>query len=262
MTDTELVDRSIASLRAHHDRLTELVGAMTDEQLVLPSAAAEWRICDVLSHLGSGAEVMLRPVAAAIAGEPVGDGDNPAVWARWDAASPQEQAGWYVQHDARFVETLEALGAEQRAALAVDLGFLPQPVPLVTAVGMRLNEVALHSWDVLAGLDDAAPLDAEAAEVLLELMTGPMSFLPGFVAKLDVLREHAVVAAEGHGLILAETVELIAEPPAAPTARFVGEPEAFVRLLTGRLGEDVTPDGVAVSGNLSLADLRAVFPGY
>ena len=48
----------------------------------------------------------------------------------------------------------------------------------------------------------------------------------------------------------------------APTATFVGPAESVVRLLAGRLKPEHTSDGVEVTGNVSLDDLRQVFPGY
>jgi hypothetical protein len=35
-----------------------------------------------------------------------------------------------------------------------------------------------------------------------------------------------------------------------------------VRLIYGRLGPGHTPAGVEVTGNITLDDLRAVFPGF
>ena len=128
-----------------------------------------------------------------------------------------------------------------------------------------LNEVALHTWDVLAGLagtDDPIPLDEEAAEVLLELYTGPLAMMTAWAGKPDELDEVTIVAFENHGLTIAEEIVLVAEPPVAPTAHFTGPVEAAVRLLTGRLRPDTTPEGVGVTGNVTLDDLRRVFPGY
>ena len=254
--------RIVASLRAHHDQLADIVAALSDEELTGPSGAAEWRLCDVLSHLGSGAEIMVKPLQAAIAGQPAAPGDNQAVWARWDAATPREQATWFVQHDAAMVETAECLSDDQLETLLVDLGFLPEPVPFVVSGGMRLNEVALHTWDVTAGLDPEATVDGEAAELLLDLYAGPLGFMLGFSGKPDALAEPAVVALEGRGLIVTDAVSIEEEAPMAPTATFTGHAEAALRLLGGRLTAAYTPETVAVTGNVTLDDLRAVFPGY
>ncbi len=48
----------------------------------------------------------------------------------------------------------------------------------------------------------------------------------------------------------------------ATTATFEGGADAVARLMSGRLTTAHTPATVTVSGNLSLEDLRRVFPGY
>lgn len=258
---TSVSHRAVSTLRAHHHELAALVAALSDEQLTAPSGAAQWRICDVLSHLGSGAEIMLQPLQAAIVGEPVGESRNQEVWDRWNAAPPQEQASWFVQHDAALVTALESLSDEQHETLRLELGFLPEPVPMEVYAGLRLNEVAQHTWDVVVGLDPHATLDEEAAEVLLELYAGPLGFVLGSSALPEAAPEPAVVAILDRGLIIADTVSVEDERPIAPTATLVAEPEAVVRLLGGRLTAPYTPETVAVTGNVTLDDLRAVFPG-
>ena len=57
-------------------------------------------------------------------------------------------------------------------------------------------------------------------------------------------------------------MSLVADDPVAPTANLVAEPEELVRLLSGRLRPEHTPADVAVTGNVTLEDLRRVFPGY
>jgi hypothetical protein len=125
---------------------------------------------------------------------------------------------------------------------------------------MRLNEVALHSWDVRVGVDPAATLSDGIAEVLVEQFSGSMSFLLGFIGKADALPHAAIVDAHGFGLVIDKTVSLTPTADSA-TATFEGPLEAFVRLIGGRLRAS-TPDAVAVLGNVSLDDLRRVFPGF
>lgn len=194
-----LADRSIAALRASHDELAAVVPVLTDEQLIGPSGASEWTVAQVLSHLGSGAEIALAGYRAALDGEPApGQSFNESVWGRWNALSPQQQAAGLVEHDANVVHTLEALSAEQRESTTMQLGFLPAPLPLASAIGMRLNETTLHSWDVRVALDPHATLGADAAEVLVDHFTGGLGFLLGFLGKADQLPEPAVIAvAEG-----------------------------------------------------------------
>jgi uncharacterized protein (TIGR03083 family) len=256
---SQLVDRTITALRSEHDTLTGLVRTLTDEQLATTSGAAEWTVAQALSHLGSGAEIGRAPIARA-AGETVAAEDNQTIWARWDASSPRAQAEGFLEHNARWLETVEALTPEQRSSLSVDLGFLPEPVPLLTAVAMRLNEVANHSWDVRVAFDPAAGVDAESAAVLVEHLTGPLGFMLGFFAKPAELADPVSVAIPGGGLVIDDGVTVV-EHLDAPSATFNGSAEAFVRLVSGRLKAPYDK-GVTVEGNLSLDGLRHVFPGY
>ncbi|MCY7395726.1 MAG: maleylpyruvate isomerase family mycothiol-dependent enzyme [Nocardioides sp.] len=260
MSDT--ADRIIASLRAHHDLLAGLAGGLDSDGLSAASGASRWSIADVFSHLGSGAEIMLGTVTAVATGAPVPEQDNHVIWDRWNASTPREQAAGFVQRDARLVEALEALTDDQRDHAQVQLGFVPQPIPLEAAIGMRLNEVAQHTWDVQVALDPDATLDEGAAELLVDLYAASMGFMLGFTGRAEAVDDPAVVEAFGHGLVVDESVLLVAEPPVAPTATFVGSKEAFVRLIGGRLSPDRTPRDVHVSGNVSLEDLRRVFPGF
>ncbi|WP_410573624.1 maleylpyruvate isomerase family mycothiol-dependent enzyme [Amycolatopsis sp. cmx-4-61] len=256
---SQLVDRTLTALRTEHDTLAGLTRTLTDDQLAAPSGAAEWTVAQVLSHLGSGAEIGRAPIARA-AGETVAAEDNQTIWARWDASAPRAQAEGFLEHNARWLETVEALTPEQRSSLTVDLGFLPEPVPLVTALGMRLSEVANHSWDVRVAFDSGAGVAADSAAVLVDLLTGPVGFMLSFLAKPAELAKPVSVAVPGGALVIDDAVTLV-EDLEAPSATFTGPAEAFVRLLSGRLK---TPydHGVRVEGEVTLDELRRVFPGF
>ncbi|SFW78763.1 maleylpyruvate isomerase family mycothiol-dependent enzyme [Amycolatopsis australiensis] len=256
---SELVDRTIAVLRAEHDRLAGLVRTRTDDQLAATGGAAEWTVAQVLSRLGSGAEIGRAPIARAL-GETVPAEDNPTIWARWDASAPRVQAEGFLEHNGRWLETVEALTSEQRSSLTVDLGFLPEPVPLLTALGMRLSEVANHSWDVRVAFDPDAGVDAGSAAVLVELLTGPLGFMLGFLAKPAELAQPVSVAVPGAGLVIDDAVTVVPRVE-SPSATFTGPAEAFVRLLSGRL-KPPYEGGVTVEGSVTLDELRRVFPGF
>jgi uncharacterized protein (TIGR03083 family) len=256
---SQLVDRTITALRSEHDALAGLVGTLTDDQLVATSGAEEWTVAQVLSHLGSGAEIGRAPIARA-AGETVVVEDNQAIWARWDGSAPRAQAEGFLEHNGRWLETVEAFTPEQRSSLTVDLGFFPEPVPLLTALGMRLNEVANHSWDVRVALDPHAEVDPGSAAVVVDLLAGPLAFLLGFSAKPAELADPVSVAVPGAGLVIDDEVTVV-DHLEAPSAKFNGPAEAFVRLVSGRLKAPYDK-GVTVEGTVTLDDLRRVFPGY
>ncbi|MBZ5738905.1 maleylpyruvate isomerase family mycothiol-dependent enzyme [Nocardioides mangrovi] len=255
----ELVDRVIAALRLNHDVLVTLVPHLSEEQLTGPSGASEWTIAQVLSHLGSGAEISRKPIARAV-GLDVADEDNQSIWARWDGSTPIDQAAGFVEHDTALVDLVERLSDEDKASATIDMGFLPEPVPLVVALGMRLNEVANHVWDVRVGLDPAAEVDDETAAVLVELYQGPLAFLLGFSGKADQVDGSVLLAVPGAGIEIADAVTVVGSAD-APDATLTGPSGATVRLISGRLTPEHS-DGVEVSGAVSLEDLRKVFPGY
>jgi uncharacterized protein (TIGR03083 family) len=251
---TTPVDRAVAALRANHETLAALVPTLSEEQLRSRSGAAEWTVAQALSHLGSGAEISRKPIAIA-AGEHVEAEENQSIWARWNASSPADQAAGFVKHNAAYVDLVEGLTAEQRDR-QIQTGILPDPVPLLVALGMRLNEVANHAWDVRVGVDPSATLDSDSAELLIELFSGPLAFLLGFTAKADQVDQEVRLAIPGGRIEITDKVTMTSALN-DPTATFDGPAEAVVRLLTGRLGA-----GVSVTGNVTLDELRKVFPGY
>jgi uncharacterized protein (TIGR03083 family) len=257
---SQLVDQTIAELRAIHDRLAARVAGLSADQLTGPSGAEDWRVADVLSHLGSGAEIGRYGLLGAI-GVEVDAPSNQEVWDRWNALPPAEQAAAFVESDQALVAAFEELSPEQRGSVEIDLGFLPQPVPLATLAGMRLNEAALHGWDVEVGLDPGARLSEASAELQARHLSETMSFLLGFVGKPDGVGPARVAVGDHTIVIEAEGVRLQPGTDDA-TARFDGPLEAGVRLLVGRLKPAFTPAGVSVTGNVTLEELRKVFPGY
>ena len=186
--------------------------------------------------------------------------DNQTILARWDASTPRAQAEGFLDYNGRWLETVEALTPGQRESLTVDLGFLPEPVPLVTALGMRLSEVANHSWDVRVAFDPDARVDTGSAGVLVELLTGHLGFMVGFLGKPAELAKPVSVAVPGAGLVIDDAVTVVPRPE-SPSAAFDGPQEAFVRLLSGRLKAPYDKD-VTVKGEVTLDDLRRVFPGF
>jgi uncharacterized protein (TIGR03083 family) len=261
---TTLADRTIAALRANHNELAALVPTLSDDQLTGPSGASEWTVAQVLSHMGSGAEITLATYQAAIDGtEPLGQDFNESVWARWDASTPQEQAANVLGHAAAVIEFLEALSPEQREGLQVNLGFLPFPLPLAAVAGMRLNENAQHLWDVAVALDPSARVDDGTAEVLFEHFGADLGFLLGFIGKADALAAPARVriGTSNIGIVIADAVSVTSSVGEA-SATIHARPESVIRLIGGRLSPKYTPADVSVEGNVSLEDLRRVFPGY
>ena len=58
----------LAALRRSHERMTAIVGGLTDEQTMLRSYADEWSLAQVASHLGSQAEIFELFLTAGLTG--------------------------------------------------------------------------------------------------------------------------------------------------------------------------------------------------
>lgn len=259
-------DTNIAALRSVHDSLAALVATFGEEELARTSGAVDWDVSQVLSHLGSGAEIALATVRAALDGVPRPGSDfNHAVWDRWNAMPRRERADGFLTANAVVTEAYEAMDAHTRATLRVDLGFLPAPVDVATAARMRLSELTLHAWDVRVALDPGAALAPEAVGPLLE-GTGD---LLGWIGKADQLGgAYSVIAvtttdpAAVFALHLAEPISVDADVPAQPDGTLALPAEAWLRLVAGRLTAAHTPAGVHTTGAADLDLLRRVFPGY
>ncbi|WP_326828414.1 maleylpyruvate isomerase N-terminal domain-containing protein [Streptosporangium sp. NBC_01810] len=266
-----LADRAIAALRTTHDGLAAFVRGLDSADLDRQSGASEWTVAQVLSHLGSGAEIGLATLRAALDGqEAPGQDFNHEVWDRWNAKDPEGQCKDFLVADAEIVSAYEGLDAGSRERLRIKLGFLPEPGDVALVAGMRLNEAALHAWDVRVAFDPAATVASETGGVLTDLYSGPLDFMIGFIGRSDALddprrattlRVETTDPARVLGLTLGETVGFSEAPEAADVTLSLPA-EAWVRLLGGRLAGEHTPASVAVTGDgITLDDLRRVFPG-
>jgi uncharacterized protein (TIGR03083 family) len=251
-------DGIIAALRSGNDSLAGLVSGYSDEQLAGSTGADEWDVSQVLSHLGSGAEIAMNGLQAALEGKPnPGMEFNKTVWARYDGASRRERLTWFL--------AAESLNEETRDSLKIDMGFLPAPVDVAVAASFRLGEFALHSWDVRVGTDPAATVAPEATPYLLP----QMGMMAGFLGKPDALAGKTAVVAvtttDPGGewtLHLGEKVSVSAGAPERPDGTLALPAEAWARLVTGRLKPPYIPAGITTTGVADLELLRKVFPKF
>lgn len=262
---TTAADQVIAALRSGHDDLSGYVAGLEKDALTGPSAASEWDVAHVLSHLGSGAEITLAALERALSGggSPP-DGFNQTVWDRWNAMSPLEHRDGFVEADRRLVERYEGLDGTARERLRIDLGFLPAPISVADAGRLRLMETTLHTWDIKVAARPGTTLAPEAVPLLLD----GLAPLLGWIAKPEALAgRQAALAVDltepqrSYGLVVGEQVSL-GERPERPDGVLQAPAEAWLRLMSGRLAPERTPAGVRTDGPVTLDDLRRLFPGY
>ncbi|NJP92956.1 maleylpyruvate isomerase family mycothiol-dependent enzyme [Nonomuraea sp. FMUSA5-5] len=267
MTSSDtVIDTVIAALRSGHDALAATVSSFSDDDLARPSGSSEWDVSEVLSHLGSGAEIGRATLAAALAGAPAPGRDfMTSVWDRWNAMTRRLRADGFLRSNRALTELYESLDAETRANLRVDLGFLPEPLDVAALGRMRLSELTLHAWDVHVAFDEHATLAPDAVPHLLDGAPGLIGWA-GKPERLDGERAAVLVTttepATEFTLRLDERITVDSDLPDKPDGTLLLPAEAWLRLVAGRLAPRHTPEGVATTGAADLGLLRRVFPGY
>jgi uncharacterized protein (TIGR03083 family) len=254
----------IAVLRASHERLAGLVEPLTPEQVRARSFCSDWSIAQVLSHVGSGAEIGLLMLPGALGeGEPAGPESFQAVWDVWNAKTPDEQAADALAADERHVATLEQLTDDQLGK--IQLPFFGMELDAVGLVRLRLGEHALHTWDVAVALDPAATVSPDAVGLLIDNVP---QFLAPRLGKAPAEPFAVRITTTGpdrdYLLATADTVIMADYPqngPDVPVSEATMPAEALLRLAYGRLDPAHTP--ASVTGDpADLSQLRGIFPGF
>ena len=255
--DAEALAR-IAVLRSSHDRLLAVVEPLTPEQVRERGYPSEWTIAQVLSHLGSGAEINALMLDAGLSGQEAPKQESfQAIWDVWNAKTPDDQAADSLTANSILVQRIEALDADQRATATFSIW--SGPTDISGLVALRLSEHAVHGWDVEVAIDPTATVPAAATGIILDGVSPLVGFLgkPGPAGRVHVTTTEP---AREYALVLGEKVALEPWDGGESTGELVLPAEALLRLIYGRLDPEHTPP-LTVTG-IDLDDLRTVFPGF
>ncbi|BBB01957.1 hypothetical protein RVR_9606 [Actinacidiphila reveromycinica] len=260
---TDALHPWLQALHASSARLAGTVVPLSEQDLSRPSMADGWTVAQVLSHLGSAAEISTTLLERGIAGDGQGPSREEAqpVWERWNALSPPAQREAWLAADARHLRLLDSLDAGRRQSVRVP--YFAGPLDVPAYAGYRLSEHSVHAWDVEAALTPGATIPRAEVELLWERLDlvatrfrdadtltrlGPAQFTlhltdPGRTVLLDLGAE----------------VHLYPCEPAGPAGSLTGTAEAVLRLVYGR---SRPTDALAAAGAVTRADLQALFPGF
>lgn len=254
----------IATLRRSHDNLVSVVTPMNSEEVRGQSYCRDWSKAQVLSHLGSGAEIALMSLPGALGeGPPARREDFPAVWDVWNAKSPDDQAADALESDEKHVQRLEQLSDEELAAARMD--FLGMQLDATGIIRLRLGEHVLHTWDLAVMQNPAATVQADAVELLIDNV--PQFLAPRLGKPLPEpfrVRITTTDPARDYLLTSGESVKVVnwsGDPADGDVPQVQMPAEALLRLSYGRLDADHTPDSVSGDPEV-LEKLRAIFPGF
>ena len=247
----------VSAVRASHDRLSAIVAGLDADGLRKQSYDKEWTIADVLSHLGSGAEIFTLMIEAGVAGaEPPAMEAFQAIWDTWNARTPEDQAAQCTAVNEALVTRVESLSEAERESFTV-LMFGRMTMDLAGVLGMRLSEHAVHAWDVEVALDPAARIGADAVGLLavrLPMMTGFMG------KQQEPPTTVAVTTTDPAMTFTLDTGGVTLTPGSTGASASLALPaEAFVRLVYGRLDDAAE---VTSAIGITVPELQAVFPGF
>jgi uncharacterized protein (TIGR03083 family) len=237
---------------------------LSPDQLTGPSDCSDWTIAQVLSHLGSGAEIFSLVFEAGISGGQTPDREVfPAIWDAWNAKDPVQQAEDFKGADKALVEQIEALDDKQLADFKISM--FGMDLDAAGVLSMRLSEHAFHSWDVAVAINPLARVSKAATELLIDVVDrravqlgkpvgGPLRV---YIETSDPERSFTLVVDESISLVPGSDDSA----GDGDAVRLQIPAEALLRLLAGRMDPDHTPSEVKAEG-IGLDSLRAVFPGY
>jgi Mycothiol maleylpyruvate isomerase N-terminal domain len=236
----------------------DIVNGAQPDQL---TACAEWTVRNIVVHMVSGADEILRHLEPAIAGQPI-----PAT------RSFAEREG--VWHDTAYDEILARL-PELYMSLQNGLDALlgAQPDHIMPWTGRQMptvmfrshlrNEFAQHRWDI-AGHDDISRTllsDPSLTVHTVRALGGPLlakaaSVPENWSARLRSPElDDVVIQSSGAGFSM--SLE-----PVAGEATVESSPDARLLLLWSRFAPDPNRPVRAPRGTAELAQLRAVLQGY
>jgi uncharacterized protein (TIGR03083 family) len=253
-------DDVLSVLNDAHDRLAAAFDELGEDGVTRQSYDDEWSVAQVASHLGSGAEIFQHMLAAGVTGDPApGSEINQPIWDAWNAKSPADQVRDSLAADTALLDAVAALGEEERAGWQLEVFGMQQD--LTAFLRLRLNEAALHTWDVTVAVDPSSTVPDDAAG----LVADNIGLVIGWAGKPSDEQTSVEVRTtspeRAYHLDLGPSGVSLSPSLDDTSAASLSLPtEAFVRLVYGRLDPDHTPSSTTVSG-VDLDLLRKVFPG-
>lgn len=247
----------VEALGGSVQRLRALMESMDGAAIEQVSYADGWTIAQVVSHLGSGAVIMERRLDDTLAGTETPEDFARSVWDRWDAKAPRDQVDDGLLADHRLLDRVRSLSSQQRAGLEFRFG--PMTVDHRNLIVLRLNEHAVHTWDVEVAHDPTATIPVEAAAVLVDNLALMVSFAGRPTSERSTVDVRTTAPERTFRLDLGpESVSLttIDDPIDADLTL---PADAFIRLVYGRLDPAHTP---TLDTRVDLDSLRRAFPGF
>lgn len=179
MATAETVTDRVAVARSLTSSLRDFVSGLSADQLARASACSEWQVIDVVSHLVGGAERQLASVQRGRAGQsgppegfvPLGNDELSATNAQRDIERRQQLEGGILDaFDSGYAELYEELDQFGPDDWSTPCWHLRRgAMPAADYVDLRIQELAIHDWDIRSAFDPDASINPQSLPALLDM---------------------------------------------------------------------------------------------
>ena len=261
------VDSQIELVKTLVSSISARAASLTPEQLALPSACAEWQVQDVVGHLIGGAERQTDGMRRGRAG----DSGPPQGFTPMDSsAASTSNAQRDIQRRENLGDGLLAAFDDHYASLYEVLdGFQPDgwdtlcwhlrrgAMPAWEYIELRIQELAIHDWDMRKALEPDPSLHPDCIATLLGFAPKwlAMCFRPGEKLDTPVVYEFDLAPPHETSIIIrvsGDTFDMPAAQDAPERWTVCAEAPAFLLFIYGRItGQDaIAANEFAISGDI------------
>jgi uncharacterized protein (TIGR03083 family) len=264
-------------LEEESERFRQYLQALPAEAWTTPSACTQWQVQDVIAHLVGVAEFYAATAARGLQGDTAPPAGRLPAGASTGASSAESIAQ-------RSIAARKSLGDQLLAAFSSSGDHLNQLlarltpeerhkpcyhpggiVPAQNFIDLRLKELAVHEWDIRAGLEPDARLSPASFPAILATISESIAsgslrwaFWSGPKPAMPV-RYRFVITGPGPDkpdlVIDGETIRMEDAGTATPNVTFRCDTETYILLVYGRLNLDaaITSGRLGVAGDRQLA---------
>lgn len=168
---TNPMSELIELVNSEASRLGEFLSQLDEASWSRDSACAGWKAGDVLGHLASGGATWANSITRAINGDagPPEGGAFLQPGERGSSTIAQAAIAIHQEMGAKLLDTFsEGYGRLRQVMAGLTAADWDKPcfhrrgpIPVRDFVGIRLQELTIHGWDIRSGLDEKAELSQE-----------------------------------------------------------------------------------------------------
>ena len=167
-------------IRAEASQLQDFVAGLRSEEWSRPSACAGWMVGDVFAHVTQGARTWSEAITRARAGDFAPPLGQPPLRPGERGSTATAQRAIDFRQEMGQAALLQAFVNDYQRLHQVLLDLQPEDwdkpcfhrrgiLPIRDYVGLRLQELAIHGWDMRTAFDEAAALSERPLPVLVGL---------------------------------------------------------------------------------------------